>query len=159
MSCSFYEYRSGDYCMKKRDYINSDLYSTYCKWSYEYPRCPIYKDEYSSSSSGGCYLTSACVNAKNLPDNCDELTTLRDFRDNWLKAQPCGACEVADYYEFAPKIVDAINALPNAQQIWEALYNELILPCVEMIKGGKMEEAHKAYRSAALKLKSEYVGG
>ena len=156
MSCSFYEFRWNDYyCNKKHDYINEDLYKRYCR-DYSYDECPIYKDE--GSSSGGCYLTSACVNAKNLPDDCDELTTLRSFRDNWLKNQPCGACEVADYYEFAPKIVDAINALPNAQQIWEALYNDLILPCVEMIKGERMEEAHEAYRNAALKLKAEYVG-
>lgn len=39
------------------------------------------KSSSSNNNSSGCYLTSACVNAKGLPDDCEELTVLRNFRD------------------------------------------------------------------------------
>ena len=106
MSCPYYTFRSNDYyCTKNEDYVNSDVYYKYCR-KYDYDDCPIYKGD---SSSGGCYLTSACVEARGLPDDCMELQTLRDFRDNWLKQQPCGQDEVAEYYATAPRIVDKIN--------------------------------------------------
>lgn len=84
MSCDFYTYKGGTlfgdfYCMKKEDTINMDTYNRYCK-NYNYKECPIYK----SGNSSGCYLTSACIFAKGLKDDCHELTTLRQFRDQWL---------------------------------------------------------------------------
>ena len=60
-------------------------YKWYCEsyGSYEDPdkvrECRRYKE--SGSSSGGCYFTSACVEAQGLPDDCHELTALRKFRD------------------------------------------------------------------------------
>jgi len=39
-------------------------------------------------SSFGCYLTTACVDAKNLADDCRELTILRKFKMvNYLEAK------------------------------------------------------------------------
>ena len=155
MSCPYYTFRSNDYyCTKKSDYVNSDVYYKYCR-NYDYDDCPIYKGD---TGSGGCYLTSACVEAKGLPDDCMELTTLRNFRDNWLKNQPGGLAEVAEYYATAPKIVEKINALPNAKEIWGELYENLVLPCVKLIRTGKMEGAHEIYRNVARELKSEYGG-
>lgn len=153
MSCSYYAFRQGDYyCYKKEDYINSDVYYRYCR-SYSYDECPIYKDESNSSS---CYLTSACIYAKNLPDDCEELTVLRTFRDNWLRKQPCGECEIAEYYAKAPQIVAKINASDNADHIWDTLYHILILPCVQYIHAGQMEAAHTLYRSVSLLLSEQY---
>ena len=48
----------------------------------------------SSSGTDGCYLTSACVMAKGLPDHCEELETLRVFRDEYLAGQPGGRAEI-----------------------------------------------------------------
>lgn len=154
MSCPYYTFRSNDfYCTKKGDYVNSDVYYRYCR-NYDYDDCPIYKGD---TSSGGCYLTSACVEAKGLPDDCMELTTLREFRDNWLKKQPGGLAEVAEYYATAPKIVEKINGLPNAKIIWTEVYKNLVLPCVDMIHKGEMEETHKIYRDYSLKLAQQYA--
>ena len=155
MSCSYYTFRQNDYyCMKKQDYVNSDVYYKYCR-NYDYSDCPIYKGD---TSSGGCYLTSACVEAKGLPDDCMELTVLRDFRDNWLKKQPGGLAEVAEYYATAPKIVERINALPNAEEIWNELYETLVVPCVRWIEIGEMEFAHAMYRNVAKKLNMDFGG-
>ena len=106
--------------------------------NYSYDECPIYKD---NPNSGGCYLTSACVEAKGLPDDCEELTVLRNFRDNWLKQQPGGAEEIAEYYMTAPQIVAEINKQADAREIWNELYDALVVPCVKLIQAGAMEQA------------------
>ena len=109
--------------MKKDGVFDSDIYRRYCR-DYSYDECPIYRE--SSSSSGGCYLTSACINAKNLADNCLDLAVLRDFRDNWLSKQPEGQNEIAKYYSIAPKIVDAINDRSDANDLWSGIYNNVV---------------------------------
>ncbi len=154
MSCAYYTFRNNDYyCQKKGDYVNSDVYQRYCK-NYSYDECPVYRDE---PSSGGCYLTSACVEAKGLPDDCEELMTLRDFRDNWLKKQPGGMEEVAEYYEVAPRIMERINRRMDAKRIWTDLYDSLVMPCVEMIHSGELEKARVLYKETALKLKQLFT--
>ena len=47
------------------------------------------------NDNGGCYLTTACVAARGLPDTCIELQTLRAFRDGVLARQPGGREEIA----------------------------------------------------------------
>lgn len=154
MSCAYYTFRNNDYyCLKKGDYVNSDVYQRYCK-NYSYDECPIYKD---NPNSGGCYLTSACVEVRGLPDDCEALTVLRDFRDHWLKQQPGGAEEIAEYYATAPQIVTEINKRADAREIWNALYDALVVPCVQMIQAGAMEQARKLYREMSLSLKERYM--
>ena len=111
----------------------------------------------SSSKDDSCYLTTACIVAKNLPDDCAELQTLRNFRDNYLKNLPEGEAEIAEYYATAPLIVKKVNLLPDANLIWTKLYSELVEPCVKMIHEGKLEETHRLYRTTALRMQAEYL--
>lgn len=110
----------------------------------------------SSSGSGtdGCYLTSACVFSRGLSDDCDELQTLRSFRDGYFRNQPEGAQEIQEYYQIAPEIVAAINQLPNATKVWNRVYEEMIAPCVQLIHEGRNDETHQLYREYTLKLSS-----
>ena len=158
MSCPYYKFESslfgGDYyCVKQEKAVDSDTYYKYCR-NYDYDDCPIYKSI--SGSSSGCFLTSACTAARGLPDDCHELQTLRSFRDNWLKQQPCGIELIARYYEIAPKIIDAIDAKPERLEIYDRIYRELVTPCVELIGQGKYPEALEQYRSMTLKLENEF---
>ena len=109
-----------------------------------------------SSSDDGCFLTTACVSAKQLPDDCDELQTLRAYRDGYLKSRENGPEDIAEYYSCAPGIVKNINALPEADQIWTKLYESLVLPCVAFIKAGENEKAYRLYKETTLSLKEEY---
>ena len=152
MSCSFYTWRGDYYCLKKRDRVSEDIYYKYCR-NYDYDYCPIYKDQ---GESGGCYLTSACVEAMGLPDDCEELTILRDFRDNWLAKQPGGQEEIQEYYRVAPGIVAAIKAGSGAKEAFAAIYRDLVLPCVETIRAGKREETWRLYRDKTNSLKENY---
>ena len=106
----------------------------------------------SGSGTEGCYLTSACVAARGLPDQCEELQTLRFFRDEYLKRQPGGQAEVEQYYVMAPRIVAAINRNENATEVWNSLYEELVKPCVQMIHANQNEAAYRLYKAYSLSL-------
>jgi len=153
VSCSFYTYKYGYYCMKKGDNVNEDIYYKYCR-NYDYADCPIYKG---ADTSGGCYLTSACVYARGLPDDCHELQTLRHFRDTWLKQQENGPELIAEYYAIAPKIVSAINDRPDSQSVYNKIYETIVMPCVKLIEGTAHAEALSFYKSMTAQLYEEYV--
>lgn len=101
---------------------------------------------YDRSNQSGCFLTTACVSHKGLPDHCHELTTLRAFRDNWLSHQPFGKSEIEEYYHIAPYIVKAINQDKDASNLWERMYDECILVCVRKIESGDMQGAYVQYK-------------
>lgn len=157
--CSYYYYDSGYSCALKREKegrssIDSDTVHRYC-WGYHYRECPRYKA--ANGTSDGCYLTSACTEARGLADDCEELTILRAFRDGYMKAQPQGQADICEYYHTAPAIVEKIKALPNAKEIFDSIYVELVLPCVKLIHGGDNEGAYNKYRAYVKKLQAEYL--
>ncbi len=157
--CKYYYYDSGYSCALKREKegnssINSDTVYKYC-WGYKYENCPRYK----AGQSSGCFLTSACVEARGLSDDCYELTTLRGFRDGYMRSLPNGAAEICEYYHIAPVIVEKIKRLPNSVDVFEKLYCELVKPCVDLIASGKNEEAHVVYRDYTKMLENLYVKG
>lgn len=113
--------------------------------------------EFEIKDDGGCYLTTVAVSYKGLPDNCYELTTLRNFRDNYLKKTENGTKEIQHYYSTAPLIIDKINKSPLKTTILEDIYNNLIYPCVELIESNKFQEAHQKYKQYTLKLEKELL--
>ena len=110
----------------------------------------------SGSNEGGCYLTTACVVSKGLPDDCDELQTLRIFRDSYLISLDNGKEQVEEYYHMAPSVVSAINKGKNSSEIWSLVYDELVAPCVQMIKSGQNDSAYNHYRTYSMKLYAKY---
>ena len=109
-----------------------------------------------SSNSSGCYLTTACVTARGLGDRCEELQTLRSFRDGYLAKQPHGAKEICRYYQMAPGIVTAINQRGDRKAIWDEVYTDLVAPCVRLIHAGDNEAAYQLYREYSMKLNGKY---
>ena len=98
-----------------------------------------------SSSSGGCFLTTACVTHKGLPDDCRELTVMRRVRDEWLVHQPGGKEKIDEYYRIAPGIVKKIGMREDCVGVWEKLYQKYLLPCVAAAEEGKNETAYEIY--------------
>ena len=155
--CRYYYYDNGYSCALKREKegdssIDSDTVYRYC-WGYHYSECPRYKVK---ESSGGCFLTSACVEAKGLSDNCHELKVLRDFRDQYMSSLPSGPSDIAEYYRIAPAIVTKIKTLPDEKEIFDCIYSELVLPCVELIENGKKYEAYLKYKMYTKDLQEIY---
>lgn len=152
MSCPYYWYNQHFACRKTGKDVNEDTYYKYCR-NYDYSDCPIYKGQ----DSSGCFLTSACVEAKGLPDDCSELSVLRHFRDSYLAGIEEGKAEICEYYHVAPTIVSNIRKLPDSLKIFEKIYEELVLPCVKMINEGRNEDAHTLYRAYTFLLKEQYI--
>ena len=123
--------------------------------------CPSFKDDYrygkikknSNSSSSGCFLTSACVSYMKKSDDCEELTVLRTFRDNYLASKEEGKALVEEYYAIAPAIVEKIEGSANADEYFKDIY-KTVLRCVEAIKGGENEIAVALYKQMVLKYKA-----
>ncbi len=92
-----------------------------------------------------CYITTAVCDTLGMPDDCDELTTLRWFRDEVMERTLAGRKEVAEYYKIAPKIVKAINERPDSDALYRCLYLTSIHPAVLAVRRGHMQEAHALY--------------
>lgn len=97
------------------------------------------------AASGGCFVTTAVCSASGLPDDCDELQTLRGFRDGYMMESPARTLLVQLYYEVAPLIVRAIESRDDAPEILETLRTSYILPAVQAVKSGDNENAFGLY--------------
>ncbi len=125
------------------------------------PCNPCSPDQMSGGSSGtsssGCFISSACVKSKGLPDNCEELQTLRAFRDAKKAKDPAFLELVNEYYRIAPAIVEKIDSLSNAKDIYQELYINLVCGCVALIKDNKEDEAVVLYTNIVRELQNEYL--
>jgi hypothetical protein len=101
----------------------------------------------------GCFLSTACVSARGLADNCVELTTLRRFRDQYLLSTPAGKQLVEEYYRIAPAICTAIETRADAGRVYDHLYRELVEPSVALVESGQLDEALLRYRRVTLALR------
>lgn len=108
------------------------------------------------SGGGGCYLTGACVDYLGKPDDCEELTALRNFRDGYMKKSAEGARLVEEYYEVAPKIVKAIEASPEKSKYYDYIYGK-IKTCMALIAQGSLEETQKEYTDMVAYLKNKLL--
>ena len=77
-----------------------------------------------------CYVTTATCAALGLPDDCEELQTLRWYRDEVLLRDPAHLKDVEAYYTSAPAVVAAIDALPEAQEIYAGIYRDGVAPAL-----------------------------
>lgn len=110
----------------------------------------------SSTGYDDCFLTTACVSTFNKPDDCFELTTLRQFRDNVLLKKEEGVQLVKEYYSIAPTIVNNINSTANAKLIYKDIYNKMITPTIQAIASDDNDLAISIYRSYTLKLNRQF---
>ena len=106
-----------------------------------------------SSGSGGCYLTSACMKyfQDKFDDNCYELTVLRWFRDNFVSDE-----DIEHYYEVAPLIVETINKEEKSDIIYDYIYDNIVDYCVEQIELGNYNDAYNRYKNSVLVLEEQF---
>lgn len=107
-----------------------------------------------SSTDIKCYLTTACMQhyADEFDDNCYELFILRWFRDTFITKR-----EIDHYYEIAPIIVEKLNEMPECEQIYNYIYENVIRVCVNAIKHGDFEFAYNRYKNSILSLEEEFI--
>ena len=113
-------------------------------------RLEKWQKEQEKQQQDDCFVTTACIRARGLPDDCEELTTLRWFRDTYLRSRLDGEADIRRYYALAPALVERINARSDAAEIWERAYTEMVLPCVRLIQRQRWEEAYALYKNYVL---------
>ena len=106
---------------------------------------------------GWCFLTTACTEARGLPDDCHELQVLRCFRDGYVAGLDGGRALISEFYRIAPTILRRIAARPDAARVYDALYRNLVSRSVAQIEAGQFAAAFSTYRSAVEDLKRAYM--
>ena len=109
-----------------------------------------------SQKKGCCFITTACVEAQGLPDDCHELQTLRAFRDSYIRSLDNGNAMIARYYEIAPEIVARIQAQPNAADILAGLYQRVV-ESVKLVEANQYPDALQNYITVVQELEAEYL--
>ena len=92
-----------------------------------------------------CFITTAVCQSTGKPDDCEELTTLREFRDSYVR--PNYPELVEQYYREAPGIVTALQSQTclNQDWYWNHLYVRYIKPAVAFIQAGDQHSALAVY--------------
>ncbi len=108
-----------------------------------------------SSGSSGCFITTAVCDFYGKADDCYELMTLREFRDNWLAKQSDGMHLIQEYYLNAPGLVEAMKTSRRYEHYCMILMNDYINPCVSLINQERYEECKKTYISGIDYLEKE----
>lgn len=143
--------------LRKSNILTVD--SFYCELQKRYVKkdgsCDGFEQRPTYSGGGGCFLTSACVEYLGKADDCEELTALRSFRDNYMKSTKEGNALVKQYYEIAPKIVEQINASDKKETYYNYIY-EVIEKCVKLIELKEYERTLNEYKFMVENLKKEF---
>ena len=103
-----------------------------------------------------CFFTTACTQYQSLPDDCHELQTLRQFRDNYVKALANGQQLIQEYYENSPKILSKIYVSDSPTEELMNIFKQVRL-AVTYIEAGKNSEAFQVYKQMYLNLSEKYM--
>jgi phage tail tape-measure protein len=94
---------------------------------------------------GGCFITTAVCLSGNRPDDCHELTTLRNFRDTCMYRNHPE--DIKQYYEEAPTIVSSISMREDAARIFAQMDRDYIQPAVAAVEAGEYVIAYEIYKN------------
>lgn len=105
----------------------------------------IAESKKASGGGGLCFITTAVCGSLQLGDDCSTLTTLRAFRDEYMKRDPERESLVAHYYNVAPSYVALIDKRSDAHFVYLNMYTLFIVPAVDAIQNGENAEALALY--------------
>lgn len=107
----------------------------------------------SRSKKGGlCFITTAVCYYRGLDDNCKELETLREFRDNYLLKTAEGIALVSEYYKIAPEIAEKITKPNDLQYAWNSIQR-----CLLLIESNSNIEAINEYKNMVYELSEKLL--
>ena len=97
-------------CKSCRDTKKNRSYSTIAGYSSYSSSKGISSSNHSNGGSGSfCFISTVICKYLGKSDDCNELSTLRKYRDTWLRNQPNGQKLIAEYYNTAPLIVSKLE--------------------------------------------------
>lgn len=129
-------------------------------WKEHFPESRISAARFEEIEAGfhkkWCYITTAVCETFGKPDDCYELTLLRDYRDHYLMNREDGEEVIREYYDVAPTIVKRINKLSNREEVYLDIWNTYLHPCISMIEHQEMEECRELYIKMVRTLQETY---
>lgn len=120
---------------------------------------PVKKKAAKKKSKGvdlECFLTTACVQYYQMPDNAYELETLRQYRDTYLLSNEDGRNLVKEYYRVAPEIVNRIEKDKARNFVYDFIYSKIKKACSEIEKQA-YEVAKQTYQNLVETLQKRYA--
>ena len=127
----------------------------------KYPRQPLGKASYEKIDAGFrkrfCYITTATCARLGEGDDCPALEEFRSFRDGWLASSPGGKEKIAEYYLFAPLIVEAIDASGVPQQEYHRIWSRYLEPCLADLRAGKAKSCADRYEQMVRSLEEKWL--
>ncbi len=130
-------------------------------WKEAFPKSDIQAATYAEIEQGFhkkfCYITTAVCQTFGKPDDCYELTLLRNYRDTYLASLPDGKAMIEEYYDVAPSVVKHIAQRENADEIYRLIWENYLSPCIRMIEAGQNEACRQRYEEMVHTLRGEYL--
>ena len=114
-------------------------------------------ESYEDHSSGGfCVITTAVCTTLGKPDDCDELMTMRAYRDAAAERNPLVATLIEEYYRLAPLLIERIDRCDDRLSEYERLWNDYIVETYRLIKAGDARAATFKYIDMVTSLCRQY---
>ena len=130
-------------------------------WNKEFPQHHVGKATFADINGGFrrkfCYITTAVCESLGKPDDCYELTLLRNYRDQYLANQDGGDAIIKEYYDIAPTIVKRINKRTDRREVYESIWEQYLSPCIKLIEEDKNTECQEIYSQMVRELQKEYL--
>ncbi len=130
-------------------------------WKEEFPKSVLQATSYEEIEKGFhkkfCYITTAVCRTFGKPDDCYELTLLRNYRDSYLAELPDGPEMIREYYDVAPSVVKHISQRENSDEIYRSIWEDYLSPCIRMIESGQKEACRERYEEMVRTLRGEYL--
>jgi len=130
-------------------FCSNRCYSEWCRAGM--PNATCYK-------KGSCFITFAVCKSFNKPDDCAELTALRNFRDTFMMATTEMMDEVDEYYKIAPQICAEIEKSDDfGKRTYLTIWNKYLKSAVEAVNQNDNQKAYDIYKQMVMDLKREYL--
>lgn len=109
-------------------------------------------DYYTREEAGmGCFITTSCLRALNLPKNSLEFKAMKVLTREYILKSFHGKRDYVKYIKKAPQIVESIRAREDSQKIWEEVYSKLG-HIADLVSNKKYREGYQSYRSLVMNL-------
>jgi hypothetical protein len=81
-----------------------------------------------------CFITTAVCEVLGKADDCEELQTLRRYRNGWLSSHAWGKSLIDNYSIVGPLIVQSIERRSDKEEYCKRLYSDYIAPSVQYVQ-------------------------
>ena len=104
-----------------------------------------------------CFVTTAVCRGLQKPQDCKEITLMKEFRDGFFSRTAEGRQLIQEYYDIAPTIVKRIAREADPEEKYLYLWNTYIRKCVEFIEKDQNRQCGRLYQAMMSELKEEYM--